>query len=192
MKSYLILALLCCWCGRASAAKPVWSWVSANEYYMILPLAQDLKLAVGGTETVKPWGLGLRAVGNETVSKTGGIQLQSVKADGDSFYLLELLLGLEYMTPRTQRPMRFRMGALGDLGLSDTTFFVAPVLTAGFLYTTDMAAETPKGITFDLFYRLTDIDLDNAGHSGAVTLKPAVGFKLGYVFEGFWTVKENK
>ena len=190
-KTLLILAVLLAGAGRASAAKPVWSWVSANEYYMILPLAQDLKFAAGGTETVKPWGFGLRAVGNETVSKTGGIQLQSVKADGDSFYLLELLLGMEYMTPRTQRPMRFRFGALGDLGLSDTTFFVAPVLTAGFLYTTDMAAETPKGVTFDLFYRLTDIDLDNAGHSGAATLKPAVGFKVGYVFEGFWTVKEK-
>jgi len=190
-KTLLILAVLLAGAGRASAAKPVWSWVSANEYYMILPLAQDLKFAAGGTETVKPWGFGLRAVGNETVSKTGGIQLQSVKADGDSFYLLELLLGMEYMTPRTQRPMRFRFGALGDLGLSDTTFFVAPVLTAGFLYTTDMAAETPKGVTFDLFYRLTDIDLDNAGRSGAATLKPAVGFKVGYVFEGFWTVKEK-
>ena len=188
-KALLSLAVLLAWAGPA-AAKPVWSWVSANEYYMILPMTQDLRRAVGGTETVKPWGLGLRAVGNETVSKTGGIQIQRVKADSDSFYLLELMLGMEYMTPKSVRPMRFRFGALGDLGMSDTTFFVAPVLTAGFLYTTDMAAETPKGLTFDLFYRLTDIDLDNSGN-GAATLKPAVGFKVCYVFEGFWTVREK-
>ena len=189
-KTLLILAVLVAAAGQA-AAKPVWSWVSANEYYLILPMAQDLKLSVGGTEPVKPWGFGLRAVGNETVSKTGGLQVQRVKVDGDSFYLLELLLGMEYLTPKTSRPMRFRAGVLGDLGMSDTSFFVAPVVTAGFLYTTDMAAETPKGITFDLFYRLSDIDLDNAGRSGAATLKPAVGFKVGYVFEGFWTVREK-
>ncbi len=189
-KILLSLAVLLAWAGPA-AAKPAWSWVSANEYYLILPAAQDLKLSVGGTEAVKPWGFGLRAVGNDTVSKTGGIQLQSVKAGDDRFYLLELLLGLEYLTPKTARPMRFRAGVFGDLGLSDTTFFVAPVVSAGLLYTTDMAAETPKGITFDLFYRLSDIDLDNAGHRGAATLEPAVGFKLGYVFEGFWTVKDK-
>ena len=189
-KILLSLAVLLAWAGPA-AAKPVWSWVSANEYYMILPMAQDLRRAVGGTETVKPWGLGLRAVGNETVSRTGGIQVQSLKAGDDRFYLLELMLGMEYMTPKSARPMRFRFGALGDLGMSETTFFVAPVLTAGFLYTTDLAAETPTGITFDLFYRLTDIDLDNTGSGGSATLKPAVGFKVGYVLEGFWTVKDK-
>lgn len=28
------------------------------------------------------------------------------------------------------------------------------------------------------------------GKSG--TLKPALGFKVGYIFEGFWTTKEEK
>lgn len=48
-------------------------------------------------------------------------------------------------------------------------------------------SSTPIGLTFDIYYRLTDIDLDNVGNGKAGTLKPAHGFKVGYIFEGFWT-----
>lgn len=185
--------------GRAYAgeSKPAWKWVSANEYYFILPAAQDLHISGGGTESVKPWGFGFRAVGNDTFSKTGGLQFQSVRVDNsgtgkDTFYLLELLLGMEYMAPKVQgKPLRFTASALADLGLSDTTLYAAPVISAGLLYTTNEFADTPTGLTFDVFYRLTDIDLDNAGGGKAGTLKPAFGFKLGYIFEGFWTTKEK-
>lgn len=183
--------------SHAAESKPVWKWVAANEYYFILPAAQDLHVSGGGTESVKPWGFGFRAVGNETFSKTGGLQLQSIKVDNagtgkNTFYLLDLLLGMEYMAPKVQgKPLRFTAGAFADLGLSDTTLYAAPVISAGLLYTTDEAAETPTGLTFDVFYRLTDIDLDNVGNSKAGTLKPALGFKVGYIFEGFWTTKEK-
>lgn len=191
-KLFLMLAALLAWAGPA-AAKPVWSWVSANEYYMILPVSQDLNLSAGGSEKVKPWGFGLRAVGSETVSKTGALQLQSLKADGERVYLLELLLGLEYLTPKTAgRPLRFKAAAFGDLGLSDNSMFIAPVVSAGLLYTTDEAAATPKGLTFDIFYRLSDIDLDNVGNGRTATLEPSLGFKVGYIFEGFWTVKDKE
>ncbi len=163
---------------------------------MILPGAQSLHISGGGTETVKPWGFGIRAVGNETVSKSGALQLQSIKVDRpgavkDTFYLLELLLGMQYITPKVQgKPWRYTAGGFADLGLSDTTLYAAPVLSAGFIYTTSEYADTPTGLTFDIFYRLTDIDLDNAGGS-AGTLKPALGFKVGYIFEGFWTTREK-
>lgn len=179
----------------AAESKPVWKWVAANEYYFILPAAQDLHVSGGGTESVKPWGFGFRAVGNETFSKTGGLQLQSIKVDNPStgkntFYLLDLLLGMEYMAPKVQgKPLRITAAVFADLGLSDTTLYAAPVVSAGLLYTTNEAADTPTGLTFDVFYRLTDIDLDNVGNSKAGTLKPALGFKVGYVFEGFWTTK---
>ena len=66
--------------ARAAEAKPVYQWVSANEYYFILPTGQDLYLPRNGdTLSVKPWGFGFRAVGHETFSKTGGLQFQSVK-----------------------------------------------------------------------------------------------------------------
>ncbi len=181
----------------AAESKPVWKWVSANEYYFILPAGQDLHVSGGGTESVKPWGFGLRAVGNETFSKTGGLQFQSVKVDNsstgkDTFYLLDLLLGMEYMAPKVQgKPLRFTASAFADLGLSDTTLYAAPVISAGLLYTTNETADTPTGLTFDIFYRLTDIDLDNVGNGKAGTLKPALGFKVGYIFEGFWTTKEK-
>jgi len=181
----------------AAESKPVWKWVSANEYYLIMPTGQSLDISGGGNETVKPWGFGFRAVGHETISKTGGLQFQSIKVDNphtgkDTFYLFDLLLGMEYMTPKVQgKPLRFTAQAYADLGLSDTTLYAAPMISAGFLYTTNELADTPTGFTFDIFYRLTDLDLDNVGGGKAGTLKPALGFKLGYIFEGFWTTKPN-
>lgn len=181
----------------AAAPKPVYTWVSANEYYFLLPTSQSLSVSGAGTENVKPWGFGFRAVGHETFAKTGGLQFQSVKVDSPStgrntFYLWELLLGMEYLAPKVQgKPLRFTASALADLGLSDTTFFVAPVLSAGLLYTTDETASTPTGFTFDIYYRLADIDLDSVGGGRSGTLKPALGFKVGYIFEGFWAVKEK-
>lgn len=110
----------------------------------------------------------------------------------DTFYLFDLLLGMEYMAPKVQgKPLRFTAQAFADLGLSDTTLYAAPVISAGLLYTTDETSDTPTGLTFDVFYRLTDIDLDNVGGGKAGTLKPALGFKVGYIFEGFWTTKEK-
>ena len=195
----LALLLLAAFTVKSSAVenKPSYKWVSANEYYMIMPTAQTLDISGGGRESVKPWGFGFRAVGNETISKTGGLQFQSIKVDNphtgkDTFYLFDLLLGMEYMAPKVQgKPLRFTASAFADLGLSDTTLYAAPVISAGLLYTTNETADTPTGLTFDIFYRLTDIDLDDAGNGKAGTLKPALGFKVGYIFEGFWTIKEK-
>ena len=200
-KSYALMLFVLLSAGlaqvRAAEAKPVYQWVSANEYYFILPTGQDLYLPRNGdTLSVKPWGFGFRAVGHETFAKTGGLQFQSIKVDNPStgrntFYLWELLAGMEYIAPKVQgKPLRFKASAVADLGLSDTTFFVAPIISAGLLYATEEYSSTPTGFTFDIYYRLSDIDLDNVG-GGAGTLKPALGFKVGYIFEGFWTVKEK-
>ena len=181
----------------AAESKPVYTWVSANEYYFILPAAQDLHITGHGSESVKPWGFGFRAVGHETFSKTGGLQVQSIKVDNpstgkDTFYLWEILAGMQYTSPKVQgKPLRFTASGLGEFGLSDSTLYMAPMLTAGLLYTTDDFAATPTGFTFDIYYRLTDIDLDNLGGGKAGTLRPALGFKVGYIFEGFWTTKEK-
>jgi len=201
-KSYALMLFVLLSAGlskaRAAEAKPVYKWVSANEYYFILPTGQDLYLSRNGdTLSVNPWGFGFRAVGHETFAKTGGLQFQSIKVDNPStgrntFYLWELLAGMEYIAPKVQgKPLRFKVSAVADLGLSDTTFFVAPIISAGLLYATEEYSATPTGFTFDIYYRLSDIDLDEVG-GGAGTLKPALGFKVGYIFEGFWTTKEKK
>jgi hypothetical protein len=194
--AFLLLAAL--GAARAqAAAKPAWRWVAANEFYFIAPTAQTLHIDGAGDTTVRPWGLGFRGVGSEAFSKTGGLQLQSVKVDkpglaASSFYLLELLLGMRYITPKTPgRPLRFTAAGYADLGLADTTFYAAPLLTAGLLYTPGDQADTPNGFTFNLYYRLTDINLDNVGNSRAGILKPALGFKVGYIFEGFWTTAQR-
>ena len=196
--SGFLLALMCITPRLfAAESKPVWKWVSANEYYFILPAAQDLQIAGGGTESVQPWGFGFRAVGHETFSKTGGLQFQNIKIDSphtgkNSFYLFDLLLGMVYMTPKVQgKPLRFTAQAFADLGLSDAALYAAPMISAGLLYTTNEFADTPTGFTFDISYRLIDLDLDNVGGGKAGTLKPALGFKVGYIFEGFWTTKEK-
>ena len=184
----------------AVESKPVYKWVSANEFYFVLPTPQDLYLPGNkDTTVVHPWGLGFRAVGNgESFSRTGAFQIQNIKAtnrslpESNSFYILDLLLGVEYMTPKVQdKTLRFTASAVGDIGLSNTDFFLAPVLSAGFLYTTDQAAETPTGLTFSVFYRPTDIALSDVGSGTKATLRPALGVKLGYIFEGFWTTKEK-
>ena len=200
MRTLFAIVLLATTTTSAIAAdpKPVYKWMAANEYYMIMPTAQTLNISGGGSESVKPWGFGFRAVGNnETISKTGGLQFQSIKVDNphtgkDTFYLFDLLLGMEFMTPKVQgKPLRFTAQAYADLGLSDTTLYAAPMISAGFLYTTKEFTDTPTGLTFDIFYRLIDLDLDNVGGGKAGTLKPALGFKIGYIFEGFWTIKEK-
>ena len=197
----LLLALSAVWfpsSARAVEAKPVYKWVSANEYYFLLPTSQDLAISGAGTASVKPWGFGFRAVGHETFAKTGGLQFQSIKVDNPStgrntFYLWELLAGMEYIAPKVQgKPLRVTASAIADFGLSDTTFFVVPILSAGLLYATEEYSATPTGFTFDIYYRLADIDLDSVGGGRAGTLKPALGFKVGYIFEGFWTTKEKK
>jgi hypothetical protein len=179
--------------AQAAEGKPVWRWAAASELYFIMPAAQKLDIDGGGTASVKPWGLGIRAVGSQPFSRTGGLQLQAIKVDKpatgkNTFYLLELLLGMQYISPAAEgRPLRFTAAGYADLGLADSTFYAAPVISAGLLYNINSLAETPNGLTFDLYYRLTDIDLDNVGSGRAGTLKPALGFKLGYIFEGFWT-----
>ena len=183
----------------AADSKPVYSWVSANEFYFILPAPQDMYFPGNkDTAVVHPWGLGIRAVGNgERFSKTGGLQIQQVKVsnrslpDTNTFYIFDFLAGLEYMTPKVQgKPLRFTASVLGDFGLSNN-FFMAPLISAGLLYTTEEAADTPTGLTFNIFYRPTEIDLDDVGGGKSGRLQPALGFKVGYVFEGFWTTKEK-
>lgn len=195
--SFLLLLSAGVASSQAAVAKPVYKWVSANEYYFILPVAQDLHLSGSGdTISVKPWGFGFRAVGHEKFSKTGGLQFQSITVDTPStgrntFYLWDLMLGMEYMAPKTYgKPLRFTASAFADVGMSDTTFYMAPVISAGLLYATEENTDTPTGLTFDIYYRLTDIDLNNVG-SGAGILRPALGFKVGFIFEGFWMTKEK-
>lgn len=183
----------------AAESKPVYRWISASEFYFILPLPQNMYFPDNkDTIVVHPWGLGFRAVGNgQRFSKTGGLQIQSVKVSNpsfpeiNSFYIFDFLVGLEYMTPKVQdKHMRFTASVFGDFGLS-YNFFMVPIISAGLLYTTSEHAGTPTGLTFSVFYKLTDVELNNVGGGKNATLRPALGFKLGYIFEGFWTTKEK-
>ena len=188
--------------GSALAAdsKPVYKWVSANEFYFNLPVPQNMYLP-GNKDTaqVNPWGLGFRAVGNgEKFSKTGGLQIQKVSVsnrslpEANSFYIFDMLAGVEYFSPQVEnKPLRFTASALGDFGLAGTDLFMAPVIGAGLFYQTGPQGETPSGLNFTLFYRLTEISISDVGGGKAGRLQPGLGFRIGYIFEGFWTTKEK-
>ncbi|MCX5785273.1 MAG: hypothetical protein NTX59_06260 [Elusimicrobia bacterium] len=202
MKILLAVLLAAAMPGMARAEnKPAFKWVPNNEFYFILPLPQNIYLP-GNKETaqVRPWGLGLMSLGNgEEFSKTGGLQLQHVNLNGsslgadNSFYIFDFLAGLGYMSPKIQtKPLRFTASALGDIGLAAGDFFMAPVVSAGLFYQTDNGSDAPSGINFTFFYRFTEISLSDMGGGTSGKLRPALGFKIGYIFKGFWTQKEPK
>ena len=186
-------------CANARWEPPDYKWVASNEFYFLLPAPQKLYLPEAkDTAVVHPWGLGLRAVGNgEKFHKTGALQLQQVKLsdrslpDADPFYIFDFLAGLEYMSPKVdKKPLRFTASVLADFGFS-SNFFMAPVISAGLLYDTNEAAEKTAGLTFSIFYRPTEIELNDVGGGKKGTLRPAIGFKAGYIFEGFWSPNDK-
>ncbi|MDO8804783.1 MAG: hypothetical protein Q7R35_10135 [Elusimicrobiota bacterium] len=197
MKPSLALILLFA-AAPARAAAPAYQWFPSNELYFSAPFFQAIHYPAGGkTAQAGAWAFGYRAIGNgDGVGKTGGLQLQKLTVNSGgagvkgSFYLLEMLAGAEYISPWAQdKPLRFTAGLLANAGLADTTLFVAPMLTAGLLYQT-AATQVPGGFSLAFYYRFTDIDLDDAaGKPG--TLRPALGFRLGYIFKGFWAPKEK-
>lgn len=182
----------------ARAAAPAYQWFPSNEFYFSAPLTQDIHYPSNNkTSHADAWALGFRAVGNGSgVGKTGGLQIQHLTVNNGgsgvngSFYLLEMLAGAEYISPKVDNsPLRFTAGLLANAGLADTTLFVAPMLTAGLLYQT-AATQVPAGFSLAFYYRFTDIALnDAAGQPGA--LRPALGLRLGYTFKGFWTRQQK-
>lgn len=196
MRKTLITLVLLGLGGPAFAAQQqVYKWNAANELYFVLPTPQSLYLKGSkATEVAHPLGLGVRAVGNgDFFGRTGAVQIQAIKtAHNGSFWLLDFLAGVEYIEPKAEsRRLRFMLAALGDIGLADTNFYMVPVLSAGLLYTTDPAAATPAGITLNMFWRPVKIDIPDAGGGRDGTLRPVLGLKLGYIFEGFWSVKDK-
>lgn len=190
--SLAVLLLLAA--APAWAAAPVYQWFPSNEFYFSVPFSQDIHYpSTNKTSRADAWALGFRAVGNGTgVGKTGGLQIQKLTVNNagpgvsGSFYLLELLAGAEYISPKVEnKPLRFTAGLLANAGLADTTLFAAPMLTAGLLYQT-AATQVPTGFSLAFYYRFTDIALNDAA-SQPGTLRPALGFRLGYTFKGFWT-----
>lgn len=189
----LIAAFLFLPCS-AAAAMPGYRWLPSNEVYLTAPLKQTIIYSEGG---ISPFadalGLGYRLAGDgQGVTGTAAAQLQrltvsnSILGLSGTFSLLELLAGAEYLFPAdSKRLLRWTASALADLGFGGGTVFMAPMLTAGLLYRANPAAAGPGGVTFTVYYRFTDITLHSAlGQS--VTLRPALGFRLGYLFPSFW------
>jgi hypothetical protein len=185
---------------RAADNGPVYKWKPGSEFYFIMPTAQRLYLPnTKDNEVVRPWGVGFRSVGSgDMFSTSGALQIEHVGVEGhglagtDSFYLLEMLLGGEYLSPAGGGPLRFNATASGDFGVSDTSLFMAPVVTAGVLYAVDTRSVTPTGFSLALYYRFADIHLSNVGGGRSGVLRPALGIKLGYLFEGFWAIIDKK
>ena len=191
-------ALLLFSAAPVRAAAPAYQWFPSNEFYFSVPFAQEIHYPSSSkTSHADAWALGFRAVGNGAgVGKTGGLQIQHLTVNNGatgvngSFYLLEMLAGAEYISPKVEnKPLRFTAGLLANAGLADTTLFVAPMLTAGLLYQTAFT-QVPNGFSLAFYYRFTDISLNDAACASG-TLRPALGFRLGYTFRGFWTRQQK-
>lgn len=191
-KIFTTLVLLGLGWPALAADKPVYKWNAANDFYFVLPMPQTILLkGVSRNEVVHPVGMGVRSVGNgERFSPAGGLQFLTAKTSYDeNIWLLDVQGGLQYISPLARGPFRAMASALGGLGISDNTLYFAPYLDFGLLYVTDDEALTPTGFSLNFFWRPTKILLQNAGVGGDAVLRPTLGLRLGYIFEGFWTMK---
>jgi hypothetical protein len=193
-KTLLTLFLLGLGGTAFAAQQQVYKWNAANDFYFVLPMPQTVLLkGVGRNEVLHPVGMGVRSVGNgERFSPAGGLQFLTAQTSYDeNIWLLDIQGGLQYISPQARGPFRAMASALGGLGMSDNTLYFAPYLDFGVLYVTDAEALTPTGFSLNFFWRPTKILLQKAGAGGDAVLRPTIGLRLGYIFEGFWTVKEK-
>ena len=94
------------------------------------------------------------------------------------------------MSPKVvNKPLRFTASMLGDIGFSVNDFFIAPMVSAGWFYQTDNESTAPSGMNLTFFYRFMEINLGDVGGGKNGKLRPALGFKIGYIFKGFLTPK---
>lgn len=199
MSRKLVLLLLLSFCttiASAAAKKPAQAWEPSGETYFVFPIGQDIRYpANNATVSADVWGLGYRMLGSkEGISRTAALQLQRVNVtntavgvDG-SFYMAEILAGVELITPISANNLRFTLSATGDFGYAGGDLFMAPMLTVGALYQVKSEYDQPSGVHLSLFYRPIEVHVgDAAGRTGK--LKPTIGIRLGYAFPGFWGTK---
>lgn len=180
--------------GTAAAAMPGYNWVQSQELYLSLPYRQSVSYPTMGQEKyADTWGFGFRTSGDgEGVSRTAGFQVQRVTvshslagAAGTATFF-EVPLGAEYIgAPYKKTRYRFTGSLLALLGMCRDSYYMAPMITVGVISQKDISRKAPEGLSLSLYYRLTDVEIDNlAGQNGM--LRPAYGVRLGYVFKGFW------
>jgi hypothetical protein len=194
-----ISALLLLLPGLAAAAMPGYNWVQSQELYMSLPYRQSVSYPTMGQEKyADTWGFGFRTSGDgEGLSRTAGFQVQRVTVShgpagvNDTATFFEVPLGAEYIsTPYKKTKYRFTGSLLALLGMCRDSYYMAPMVTVGVISQKDISRRVPEGLSLSLYYRLTDIEIDNlAGQNGM--LRPAYGLRLGYVFKGFWLKSQN-
>lgn len=193
-KIFTVLVLLGLGAPALAADKPVYRWNAANDFYFIAPMPQTVFLkSISRNEVLHPVGLGLRSVGNgERFSPSGGVQFQTAQTSySQNIWLLDVQGGVQYLSPLARGPFRAMASVLGGLGVSDNTLYFAPTLDVGVLYVTDDEALTPTGLALNFYWRPTKILLHNASVGGDAVLRPAIGLRLGYVFEGFWALRDK-
>jgi len=177
------------------AAMPGYSWYPANELYFTVPVKQTIHYSEGGrTRNADAWGFGYRVVGDgQGVNTTSAFQLQRVTAGNSTarvntaLTFFDLLTGVEYNFTNKNRPLHFSVAALVNLGFCEPTPYMAPMLTGSVLYRTN-AATTAENLILTFYYRLTDVALASVDGQAAI-LRPALGLRLGYIFQGFWGPK---
>lgn len=189
---FVLLAANISGLAQAAQDEPRYKYGPPFELYFILPVPQQVYFP-GRKETaqVAPWGLGFGAIKTWTnVFGFAGLQIQRFSfkdrslPESNSFYLYEMPLGLEYMSPLIQEmPLHFTASISGDLGMTSyDDIFLAPVVSAGLFYELEPGEVGSSGVSFTFYYRFTEIDLNDLDGR----LQPGLGFKIGYAFSGSW------
>ncbi len=178
----------------------VYLWNYPQNFYFILPTASKLKFPSENLiKTINQWGVGFTTVGWEKMSLITGIELKGarikVKYDSGNFYIVNLLLGFKYIFPKENRKFWVTSSLVGEFGLSGSNLFAAPVFSVGLIYPQKnivepiYSSQVINGFSFELFLRPVELEFDNACCNKKGVLKPQLGIKAGYIFEGFWSQK---
>ncbi|MEF3280564.1 MAG: hypothetical protein K6357_06325 [Elusimicrobiota bacterium] len=181
-----------------------YQWNYPVNTYFILPTTLRLEIASQNeTKKINQWGFGFSSIGWEGFSMVTGLELKGarveLKNDSTNFYIFDLILGVKYILPETKRRFWITSSFAGEFGVSGSNVFITQVISAGIILPNKNIIEpiyssnVINGFSIDIFYTPFEIDFDEFIDGNKAILKPHLGIKFGYIFEGFWTQKiENK
>jgi len=120
--------------------KPEYKWFAAREFYFLIPINQKIYLSdIKKKDETNSFGFGIMGLGNETFSRTGGLQIQKISFNNqltgeNSLYLFDFIFGIKYISQK-ENNLKFTASTIGDLGMiSSGNFYISPIITAGILY----------------------------------------------------------
>lgn len=172
--------------------KESYKWYDSSLFYFNVPVNERLEFSQKDKK-IHPFGAGFQIINPYSViSKTFAFEIEyadtgkSINIKEDNLWMLTLKYGLTYISDKKEnKKFSFISSVFADLGLANEKVFFTPEFSAGFLYfTNDYNRES---FVFSLFYRPFKINTGTLSGYNDVKIKPVLGIRAGYLFEGFWS-----